>query len=159
MEAAAAATKVEVVMAAGMMSGMMPLAMAGGGVHKSHVLECDEPNETIRLREGWDTWLLPNASGGRGAPRYIKLPSPGAAEMSTAADAGESPTAEAQPPTGEQAQLQVDGAAPSSTVASSSVTPTNSADTGKTATVGGAHSKSEAAPPKQQEGDAVTEGN
>ncbi|KAG5192070.1 hypothetical protein JKP88DRAFT_284738 [Tribonema minus] len=55
-------------------------------LHKSHVLECDEPNETIRLREGWGTWLLPNASGGRGAPRYIKLPSPGAAEMSTAAD-------------------------------------------------------------------------
>jgi len=35
-------------------------------------LEVDIVNETMRLKEGWDMWLMPNAYGGRGQPRYVK---------------------------------------------------------------------------------------
>ena len=39
----------------------------------SKVVEVDTPNETIRLKEKWEQWLLPNEYGGRGlAHRYIK---------------------------------------------------------------------------------------
>ncbi|GMF46327.1 unnamed protein product [Phytophthora fragariaefolia] len=41
-------------------------------VKQSDALELDEPNEKIRLREGWQKWVWPNADGGYGVPRYIK---------------------------------------------------------------------------------------
>jgi la-related protein 1 len=40
----------------------------------SHLLEMDENNETIRLREGWEVWLYPNPTdGGRGVPKWTKV--------------------------------------------------------------------------------------
>ena len=39
----------------------------------SQVLEMDVENEKIRTREGWQKWLWPNANGGYGVPRYIKM--------------------------------------------------------------------------------------
>ncbi|CAI5725180.1 unnamed protein product [Peronospora destructor] len=39
---------------------------------RSKTIELDEQNEKIRLREGWEKWVWPNANGGYGVPRYIK---------------------------------------------------------------------------------------
>ncbi|KAG5178479.1 hypothetical protein JKP88DRAFT_328839 [Tribonema minus] len=66
----------------------------------SEMLEFDEANETMRLREGWDMWILPNASGGLGVPRYIKLSEDEAAKIAAqqeaqAAAKSEEPSAEA----------------------------------------------------------------
>lgn len=38
------------------------------------VIEIDTNNETIRLKSDWEVWLVPNAFGGRGQPRYVKQP-------------------------------------------------------------------------------------
>lgn len=48
---------------------------------ESDVVELDAANEKVRLRDGWQKWLWPNADGGYGVPRYIKA----AAEPSAAA--------------------------------------------------------------------------
>ncbi|KAJ0391668.1 hypothetical protein P43SY_011723 [Pythium insidiosum] len=69
--------------------GFVPLAFVGSfqavfSVHQdypslleamkySQVIELDEENEKIRLRENWSKWLWPNAEGGYGVPRYIKV--------------------------------------------------------------------------------------
>ncbi|KAK1942925.1 La-related protein 1 [Phytophthora citrophthora] len=69
--------------------GFVPLAFVGSfqavySVHQdydslleamkdSETIELDEENEKIRLREGWQMWVWPNAEGGYGVPRYIKL--------------------------------------------------------------------------------------
>ncbi|OWZ06733.1 hypothetical protein PHMEG_00020974 [Phytophthora megakarya] len=69
--------------------GFVPLAFVGSfqavySVHQdyeslleamkhSDSVELDEQNEKIRLREGWQKWVWPNAEGGYGVPRYIKL--------------------------------------------------------------------------------------
>ncbi|KAG3184437.1 hypothetical protein PC128_g13737 [Phytophthora cactorum] len=69
--------------------GYVPLAFVGSfqavySVHQdyeslleamkhSETVELDEQNEKIRLREGWQKWVWPNAEGGYGVPRYIKL--------------------------------------------------------------------------------------
>lgn len=39
----------------------------------SEILELDLQNEKIRAREGWQKWLWPNANGGYGLPRYVKV--------------------------------------------------------------------------------------
>jgi hypothetical protein len=39
---------------------------------QSEVIELDEQNEKIRLRNGWEKWLWPNAEGGYGVPKYLK---------------------------------------------------------------------------------------
>lgn len=44
------------------------------GLKKSQLLEVDEENECIRLKENWEVWLFPNGQGGRGLPRYVKQP-------------------------------------------------------------------------------------
>ncbi|RLN32374.1 hypothetical protein BBJ28_00024242, partial [Nothophytophthora sp. Chile5] len=75
--------------------GFVPLAFVGSfqavySVHQdyesllevmkhSETVELDEQNEKIRLRDGWQKWVWPNAEGGYGVPRYIKAgeePSP-----------------------------------------------------------------------------------
>lgn len=38
----------------------------------SESVELDAANEKVRLRDGWQKWLWPNADGGYGVPRYIK---------------------------------------------------------------------------------------
>ncbi|ETI33428.1 hypothetical protein F443_19885 [Phytophthora nicotianae P1569] len=69
--------------------GYVPLAFVGSfqavySVHQdyeslleamknSETVELDEQNEKIRLRDGWEKWVWPNAVGGYGVPRYIKL--------------------------------------------------------------------------------------
>ncbi|KAG7376647.1 hypothetical protein PHYPSEUDO_012952 [Phytophthora pseudosyringae] len=69
--------------------GFVPLAFVGSfqavySVHQdydslletmkdSEAIELDEQNEKIRLREGWQKWVWPNAEGGYGVPRYVKL--------------------------------------------------------------------------------------
>ncbi|EEY62893.1 uncharacterized protein PITG_15329 [Phytophthora infestans T30-4] len=69
--------------------GFVPLAFVGSfqavySVHQdyeslleamkqSETVELDEQNEKIRLRQGWQMWVWPNAEGGYGVPRYIKL--------------------------------------------------------------------------------------
>eukprot|EP00598_Pedospumella_elongata_P002247 CAMPEP_0184972052 /NCGR_PEP_ID=MMETSP1098-20130426/4113_1 /TAXON_ID=89044 /ORGANISM="Spumella elongata, Strain CCAP 955/1" /LENGTH=208 /DNA_ID=CAMNT_0027494269 /DNA_START=59 /DNA_END=685 /DNA_ORIENTATION=- len=35
-------------------------------------IEFDPSNETVRLKVGWENWLMPNATGGKGVPRYVK---------------------------------------------------------------------------------------
>lgn len=36
--------------------------------------QVDTENETMRMRESWEVWLLPNqATGKQGVPRYIKV--------------------------------------------------------------------------------------
>lgn len=36
--------------------------------------QVDTENETMRMKEGWEVWLLPNqATGKQGVPRYIKV--------------------------------------------------------------------------------------
>lgn len=42
---------------------------------RSDVLEMDVEHEKIRTRDGWQKWLWPNAEGGYGVPRYIKMAS------------------------------------------------------------------------------------
>lgn len=42
-------------------------------VKDSDVLELDVENEKVRLRDGWQQWLWPNAEGGYGVPRYVKV--------------------------------------------------------------------------------------
>ena len=42
------------------------------GLKNSALFEVDMENETLRLREGWEKWLIPNGQGGFGLPRYIK---------------------------------------------------------------------------------------
>lgn len=42
-------------------------------MRESQIVELDEENEKIRLRENWKMWLWPNGEGGYGVPRYIKL--------------------------------------------------------------------------------------
>lgn len=70
------------------MDGFVPLAFVGSfqavySVHQdypsllaavkdSELVELDEENEKVRLRDGWHKWLWPNADGGYGVPRYIK---------------------------------------------------------------------------------------
>lgn len=50
----------------------------------------DVENETMRMREGWKVWLLPNqATGGRGVPRYIKIGPPSMSEPSTGQESNE----------------------------------------------------------------------
>ncbi|KAE8892657.1 hypothetical protein PF005_g24814 [Phytophthora fragariae] len=69
--------------------GFLPLAFVGSfqavySVHQdyaslleavkhSKTLELDEQNEKIRLREGWQKWVWPNAEGSYGVPRYVKV--------------------------------------------------------------------------------------
>jgi hypothetical protein len=43
---------------------------------KSKYYEVDIDNETIRLKEGWEKYVLPNPYGGRGLPRYVKQQQP-----------------------------------------------------------------------------------
>ncbi|CAM9165553.1 unnamed protein product [Ectocarpus sp. 13 AM-2016] len=44
------------------------------GILASDTLQVDTENETMRMREGWEVWLLPNqATGKQGVPRYIKV--------------------------------------------------------------------------------------
>ncbi|CAM9115038.1 unnamed protein product [Discosporangium mesarthrocarpum] len=44
------------------------------GVLSSELMEVDEENETMRMREGWQVWLLPNqATGRQGVQRYVKI--------------------------------------------------------------------------------------
>lgn len=68
--------------------GFVPLAFVGSfqavySVHQdylslleamkdSELVELDLENEKVRLRDGWQKWLWPNADGGYGVPRYIK---------------------------------------------------------------------------------------
>jgi la-related protein 1 len=68
--------------------GFVPLAFVGSfqavySVHQDYVslldamkeselVELDLENEKVRLRDGWQKWLWPNADGGYGVPRYIK---------------------------------------------------------------------------------------
>jgi hypothetical protein len=49
------------------------------GLQQSAVFEIDSGNETLRLLEGWQKWLIPNGQGGFGLPRYIKQAEEGAA--------------------------------------------------------------------------------
>lgn len=49
---------------------------------ESEYLELDEVNEKIRLRDGWQKWLWPNAEGGYGVPRYVKVAEDADAEAS-----------------------------------------------------------------------------
>jgi len=41
-------------------------------IQNSEFLEYDINNETIRLRNGWKSWLFPNADGSFGVPKWIK---------------------------------------------------------------------------------------
>lgn len=68
--------------------GFVPLAFVGSfqavysvhqdypslldAVKESESVELDLENEKVRLRNGWQQWLWPNADGGYGVPRYIK---------------------------------------------------------------------------------------
>jgi len=36
------------------------------------ILEVDVTNETVRLKEGWEMWLMPNSTGAKGVPKYVK---------------------------------------------------------------------------------------
>lgn len=42
----------------------------------SKIVEVDGQNETIRLTEGYELWLCPNAEGGHGCPRWLKEQQP-----------------------------------------------------------------------------------
>lgn len=35
-------------------------------------IDLDPINDLIRTRNNWDMWLMPNQSGGRGQPKYVK---------------------------------------------------------------------------------------
>eukprot|EP01041_Mallomonas_annulata_P009402 gene9402-19508_t len=45
-------------------------------LQESETLEVDVPNETVRLKENWQMWLIPNGEGGMGLPKYVKQPLP-----------------------------------------------------------------------------------
>ncbi|KAF1313527.1 Rna-binding protein, partial [Globisporangium splendens] len=76
--------------------GYVPLAFVGSfqavySVHQdypslleamkiSESVELDVENEKVRLRDGWQKWLWPNAEGGYGVPRYIKAADADASE-------------------------------------------------------------------------------
>uniref|UniRef100_K3W5C3 HTH La-type RNA-binding domain-containing protein n=1 Tax=Globisporangium ultimum (strain ATCC 200006 / CBS 805.95 / DAOM BR144) TaxID=431595 RepID=K3W5C3_GLOUD len=49
-------------------------------VKSSESVELDLENEKVRLRDGWQKWLWPNADGGYGVPRYIKTADEDASE-------------------------------------------------------------------------------
>eukprot|EP00752_Nemacystus_decipiens_P004065 g3722.t1 len=50
------------------------LADITAGILASDTLQVDTENETMRMRENWEVWLLPNqATGKQGVPRYIKV--------------------------------------------------------------------------------------
>lgn len=52
--------------------------------------QVDTENETMRMREGWKVWLLPNqATGKQGVPRYIKVDPSTISEIPPSEDAGE----------------------------------------------------------------------
>ena len=34
--------------------------------------DIDLENDVMRLKEGWDKWLMPNPNGGKGLPKYQK---------------------------------------------------------------------------------------
>ena len=59
--------------------------------------QVDTENETMRMRENWEVWLLPNqATGKQGVPRYIKVDPATVKEAATdagvdAAEPGETP--------------------------------------------------------------------
>lgn len=38
----------------------------------SSVIDVNMEHETLRLKQGWETWIIPNSDGTRGVPRYIK---------------------------------------------------------------------------------------
>lgn len=79
--------------------GFVPLAFVGSfqavyAVHQDYaslldamktsaLVELDVVNEKVRLRDGWQKWLWPNADGGYGVPRYIKQ-ADGEAEQTSA---------------------------------------------------------------------------
>lgn len=52
------------------------------GLQQSALLEVDLENETLRLKEGWQKWLIPNGKGGFGLPRYIRQSDNSATEHS-----------------------------------------------------------------------------
>lgn len=61
-------------------------------IFQFHVYDqVDTENETMRMREGWKVWLLPNqATGKQGVPRYIKVdPSKVPSEPAVGADSTE----------------------------------------------------------------------
>jgi len=43
-------------------------------LQESITLEVDTNNETVRLKDGWNMWLMPNGEGGMGLPLYVKQP-------------------------------------------------------------------------------------
>mmetsp|Transcript_40259 Transcript_40259/g.41069 ORF Transcript_40259/g.41069 Transcript_40259/m.41069 type:complete len:297 (-) Transcript_40259:328-1218(-) len=45
-------------------------------LRESSTLEVDIENETVRLKENWQMWLMPNGEGGMGLPLYVKQPLP-----------------------------------------------------------------------------------
>jgi len=45
-------------------------------LQESTTLEIDLVNETLRLKENWQMWLMPNGEGGMGLPLYLKQPVP-----------------------------------------------------------------------------------
>lgn len=56
-------------------------------------VKVDTENETMRMREGWEVWLLPNqATGKQGVPRYIKVDPATASEAGGASEEVRGPT-------------------------------------------------------------------
>lgn len=45
-------------------------------LQESPIIEVDTTNETVRLKENWQMWLMPNGEGGLGLPLYQKQPVP-----------------------------------------------------------------------------------
>jgi hypothetical protein len=41
-------------------------------ISKHELLEASMVNETVRVRKGWDAWLMPNQDGTKGLPLYVK---------------------------------------------------------------------------------------
>jgi hypothetical protein len=72
--------------------GFVPLALVGNypsvgrynayyrdlmnALDNNPMFTVDAPNETFRLAEGWDKWLMPGPKGTMGCPRYIKVQIP-----------------------------------------------------------------------------------
>ena len=55
-----------------MITGIIDPVAVLNAARESILLDVDEENEKLRMKSGWEKWLLPNAQGGMGAPRYIK---------------------------------------------------------------------------------------
>eukprot|EP00981_Chlorochromonas_danica_P011551 scaffold4102_cov174-Ochromonas_danica.AAC.5 len=55
-------------------AGYVPIGLEVA--NRSKFYELDTENETIRLKNGWEKFLLVNAYGGRGLPRYVKQQQP-----------------------------------------------------------------------------------